>query len=218
MRNRYSLLCVVAVMVLAGSGCKTAVEPSPEPGILRVVFKSADADTAIIIQNDTSRFSRWDNFNIIVSQCRLYAGENYAYVYNNPSSSRKADDTVNALAREWLTGVPITTQDADSITSRNSRFRSFVIFESYVPPGSYQKLSLQVTASEMEFFIPKHYLNPVTLPPGVIPTMEFPVAVTVNEQGVTEVTLELSPYKSLRRYQDQFYFERKLVVKQVRVL
>jgi hypothetical protein len=209
---------MMAGLALAGDGCKTAVEPSPEPGILRVVFKSSDADSSIIIQNDTSRFSRWDNFSILVSQCRLYAGENYAYVYNNPSSDRKADDTVNALAREWLNGKPITTQDSDSITVANSRFRSFVIFESYVPPGSYQKLTVSVTASEMEFFIPKHYLNPVSLPPGVIPTMEFPVNVTVNEQGVTEVTLELSPYKSLRRYQDQFYFERKLVVKQVRNL
>jgi hypothetical protein len=70
----------------------------------------------------------------------------------------------------------------------------------------------------MEFFIPKHYLNPVGLPPGVTPTMEFPVDVTVNELGVTEVELELSPYKSLRRYQDQFYFERKVVVKKIRVL
>ena len=218
MRNHGFLLCLVAGLALAGNGCKTAVEPSPEPGVLRVVFKSSDADSSIIVQNDTSRFSRWDNFNILVSQCRLYAGENYTYVYNNPSSDRKADDTVNALAREWLNGIPITTQDSDSITVRNSRFRSFVIFESYVPPGSYQKLTLSVTASEMEFFIPKHYLNPVALPPGVTPTMEFPVSVTVNEQGVTEVTLELSPYKSLRRYQDQFYFERKLVVKQVRLL
>lgn len=218
MRNRWILLCVLAVLVVGGSGCKTAVEPSPEPGTLRVVFKSADNDTAIIIQNDTSRFSRWDNFNIIVSQCRLYMGENYAYVYNNPSSERKGDDTVNALAREWLNGVPISFQDSDSITVANSRFRRFVIFESYVPPGSYQKMSISVTASEMEFFIPKHYLNPVTLPPGVTPTMEFPVDVTINERGVTEIELELSPYKSLRRYQDQFYFERKLVIKQVRVL
>ena len=218
MRNRWIFLYVAAGVLLVLGGCKTAVEPSPEPGMIRVVFKSDDADTAIIIQNDTSRFSRWDNFNILVSQCRLYTGENYAYIYNNPSSDRKADDTVNALAREWLSGVAITTQDSDSITASNSRFRRFVIFESYVPPGSYQKLSMSVTASEMEFFIPKHYLNPVTLPPGVTPTMEFPVDVTVNAQGVTEITLELSPYKSLRRYQDQFYFERKLVVKQVRML
>lgn len=218
MRNRWILLYAVAGLLLSDIGCKTAVEPSPEPGILRVVFKSSDDDTAIIIQNDTSRFSRWDNFNIIVSQCRLYRGDNYSYVYNNLSSERKADDTVNALAREWLSGVPITFQDSDSITVGNSRFRRFVIFEYYVPPGSYQKMSISVTASEMEFFIPKHYLNPVTLPPGVTPTMEFPVNVTISERGVTEIELELQPYKSLRRYQDQFYFERKLVVKQVRAL
>jgi hypothetical protein len=40
----------------------------------------------------------------------------------------------------------------------------------------------------------------------------------VGESGVTEVLLEISPYKSLRRYQDQFYFERKVVVSHVKNL
>jgi hypothetical protein len=218
MRTRWFLLIAATGLLWGADGCKTNVEPSPEPGTIRVVLKSADTDTAIIIQNDTSRFSRWDNFNVLVSQCRLYQGETYAYIYSNTSADRQASDTVNVLAREWLTGVPITFLDSDEITPANSRFRRHVIFESFVPPGTYQKLSLSVTASEMEFFIPKHYLNPVGLPPGVTPAMEFPVDVTVNERGVTEVELELSPYKSLRRYQDQFYFERKVVVKKVRVL
>jgi hypothetical protein len=218
MRNRWFLLITAAGLLWGAGGCKTNVEPSPEPGTIRIVLKSADSDTMIIVQNDTSQFSRWDNFNVLVSQCRLYQGETYSYVYSNTSADRQASDTINVLAREWLNGVAITPLDSDPITPANSRFRRHVIFESYIPPGTYEKLSLSLTASEMEFFIPKHYLNPVGLPPGVIPMMEFPVNVTVNERGVTEIELELSPYKSLRRYQDQFYFERKVVVKQVRVL
>ena len=42
--------------------------------------------------------------------------------------------------------------------------------------------------------------------------MEFPASFTVNEQGVTEIQLEISPYASLTRYQDQFYFQRKIVI------
>jgi len=199
-------------------GCKTSVEPSPEPGILRVLLKGADADTTIILQNDTSQFSRWDNFNVYVSQGRLYRGDNYAYIYNNTSSERKSSDTVNILGREWLNGVPITFADSDPITPANSRFRTHVIFESYVPPGDYNKLSVTLTANEMEIFVPKHYLNPVSLPPGITPAMEFTVSLSVQESGVTEVLLEISPYKSLRRYQDQFYFERKIVVSHVKNL
>lgn len=218
MRMRVYYLIMAAGFLWSAEGCRTAVEPSPEPGIIRVFLKGDDTDTTIIIQNDTSRFSRWDNFNMIVSQGRLYQGENYAYIYNNPSSERKGSDTVNALAREWLNGVAITTQDTAQITARNSRFRRFVIFESYVPPGRYSRFSITLVASEMEIFIPKHYLNPVTLPPGIAPTMEFKTDITVNESGVTEVELEVAPYRSLRRYQDQFYFERKVVVTRVQAL
>lgn len=217
---RKQWLCVAAALAAVGmlQGCKTAVDPSPEPGILRVLLKGADADTTIIIQNDTSQFSRWDHFDVYVSQGRLYRGDNYAYIYNNVSSERKSSDTVNILGREWLTGIPITFADSDPITPANSRFRTYVIFESYVPPGTYDKLTLTITANEMEVFIPKHYLNPVSLPPNVTPSLEFQTAISVSESGVTEVLLEISPYKSLRRYQDQFYFERKVVVSHVKNL
>jgi hypothetical protein len=218
MCKRWFLLIAACCLVVAADGCKTAVEPSPEPGIVRVVLKSADADTTIIIQNDTSRFSRWDNFNVVVSQARLYQGDTYSYMYNNPSSDRKSTDTVNILGREWFNGVAITYLDTAQITAANSRFRKYVIFESYVPPGSYEKFSFALTASEMEIFIPKHYLNPVWLPPDVAPSMQFDANITVAERGVTELVLEISPYKSLRRYQDQFYFERKIVVKSVQTL
>lgn len=212
MRNQYVFLFAAWCALLTPWGCKTAVEPSPEPGILRVMLKGAESDTRIIIQSDTSRFSRWDNFNLVVNQGRAYQGDNYAYVYNNPTSDRKSSDTVNILAREWLNGVPITSQDSDSITTANSRFRNYVIFESYVPPGTYTKFTFIMTASEMEIFIPKHYLNPVSLPPDLTPSLEFPASFSVNEQGVTEIQLEISPYASLTRYQDQFYFQRKIAI------
>jgi hypothetical protein len=212
MRNRQLLLSAACCALLLQGGCKTAVEPSPEPGILRVMLKGADADTRIIIQGDTSRFSRWDNFNLVVNQGRAYQSDNYVYVYNNPTSARKSSDTVNILAREWLNGVPITPQDSDSITTSNSRFRNYVIFESYVPPGTYMRFTFIMTASEMEIFIPKHYLNPVSLPPGTTPSIDLPASFSVSEQGVTEIQLELSPYASLTRYQDQFYFQRNIVI------
>ena len=218
MSTRYGVPVAVILLILVLGGCKTAVEPSPSPGILRVIMKSAESDTSIVLLNDTSRFSRWDSFDMVISQGRLGRGEWYASIYNNSSSARKTSDTMNALGREWLNGKPITWQDTDEITPRNSRYRSYVVFESYVPPGTYDRLTFAITATEMEIFIPKHYLNPVGLPPGIAPSIDFTGSYTVHESGVTQVEVEIQPYKSLRRYQDQFYFERKVSVVRVQAL
>ncbi len=212
MPSRYSCVPLLLAAAALLGGCKTSVEPSPSPGIVRVLLKGADADTNIILLSDTSRFSRWDRFDMVVSQGRLVRGDYYASIYNNPSSERKTSDTINALGREWLNGTAITWQDTAEITPRNSRYRTYIVFESYVPPGSYDRLTFALTASEMEIFIPKHYLNPVTLPPSVAPSMDFTGSFPVTENGATEITLEVQPYKSLRRYQDQFYFERNIAV------
>jgi hypothetical protein len=216
MSTRFCGFCAILLAATILEGCKTSVEPSPSPGIVRVILKGAETDTTIILLNDTSRFSRWDTFDMVTSQGRIARGDYYAAIYNNPTSERKSSDTLNALGREWLNGTAITWQDTAEITPRNSRYRKYVVFESYVPPGTYDRLIFALTASEMEIFTPKHYVNPVSLPPGVTPSMEFVGSYTVAENGVTEISLEIEPYKSLRRYQDQFYFERKISVVGVR--
>jgi hypothetical protein len=208
-------LAILLVAALLGS-CKTSVEPSPSPGLLRITLKGVDTDTSIVMLNDTSRFSRWDNFAMLVSQGRIAKGDFYAAIYCNPSNERKTTDTVNALGREWLNGTAITWQDTADITPTNSRYRKYVIFESYVPPQTYDRLTFALTASEMEIFVPKHYVNPVSLPPSVSPSMDFTGTFTVTENGVTEVNIEISPYKSLYRYQDEFYFQREIAVVSVK--
>jgi hypothetical protein len=211
--------CGFLAMLLAAAlleSCKTSVEPSPSPGILRVTIKGMETDTSIIMLSDTSRFSRWDNFHMLVSQGRIVKGDYYAAIYNNPSAERKNSDTVNILGREWLNGTAITTQDTAEITPRNSRYTKYVVFESYVPPNTYDRLTFALTASEMEIYIPKHYVNPVSLPPGEAPSMDFTGSFAVTENGVTEISLEIAPFKSLYRYQDEFYFRRQISVVSVK--
>ena len=218
MSTRCGVLAAIILLTWVLDGCKTSVEPSPSPGILRVTLKSTESDTNIVLLNDTSHFSRWDNFGMVVSQGRLSKGDSYAAIYSNSSSARITSDTINALGREWLNGQAITYLDTATITPQNSRFQKYTVFESYVPPGTYDRLTFALTASEMEIFIPKHYLNPVGLPPGVAPSMDFTGTFTVRENGVTQVDVEVLPYKSLRRYQDQFYFERQVTVVRVQAL
>lgn len=215
MRNRIVQFAGAVLLALGAVQCTTGVEPSPDPGIVRVMIKGVESDTMIVIQGDSSEFSRWDLFNLYLSTGRIYQGEIYSTIYNSPTNERKGSDTANILAREWLDGTPITPRDTMRITPDNSRWVNYIVFESYVPPGEYDRLYFALTATEMEIFIPKHYLNPVQLPPGTEPGIGFDIPFTVVEGGVTEIRLEIYPYQSLSRYRDAFYFDREVIVSNV---
>ncbi|MBM4160363.1 MAG: hypothetical protein FJ217_04595 [Ignavibacteria bacterium] len=212
-----SILVAASCLVfgLCVNSCRTGVEPSPSPGIVRVTLKSIETDTTIIIQNDTSRFSRWDEFYLYISQGKIYRGHNHALLYAEPSIARVPGDTVNIIRREWLSGVPIKPTDFTEINTRNSRYIKYVILESYVPPGEYDSLAFALTANEILIFLPKVYMNPVQLPPGTHPQMQFPAKITVNEGRVTQVDLEIFPFSSLYRYRDSYLFGRKIRVASV---
>lgn len=210
-RSIYIATCYLLLSWVC-SACRTGVEPSPNPGILRVTLKANEADTTIIIQNDTSRFSRWDEFNLIVSRGKILRGANYALLYADRSIARVPGDTVNIIKREWLNGVPIKPTDVAEINTKNSRYITYVIFESYVPPGEYDSLSFSLSANEILIFVPKVYMNPVQLPPGTTPQMQFPVHITVAEDRLTQVNLEIFPFSSLYRFRDSYLFGRKMMV------
>ncbi len=213
---------VIGGLVLAGilamSGCTTGVDPSPHPGIIRVTLKSVESDTSLLILGDTTRFSRYDQFLARLYGGRAIQGDNYAPIYANTSIERVETDTVNLLAREWLDGTPITIRDSVTITPQNSRYRKFTIFEWYLPPGSYEQLEFSLTADEVITFIPKLYVNPIALPPGTQPMLFFSVPITIQEDRVTEINIEIYPFQSLTRYQDTYLFSRKMEVVGVNVL
>ncbi|MBI3586581.1 MAG: hypothetical protein HY088_05585 [Ignavibacteriales bacterium] len=210
-RSLYGVLCCV-VLYLYFSGCQTGVEPSPNPGILRITLKADEADTTIIIQSDTSRFSRWDEFYFFISQGRLYRGRNYALLYADLTIERTPGTILNILQREWLNGAPIKPTDVTEINTKNSRYSKSVIFESYVPPGDYDSLSFALIAYEILTFVPKVYQNPVQLPMGTAPQIQFPAHITVHEDRVTQIDIEISPFRSLSRYRDSFLFDRKIKI------
>ena len=65
-------------------GAKPPSSPPPNPASSACMLKGADTDTTIIIQNDTSQFSRWDNFDLYVSpRAGSIRVRIYAYIYNN---------------------------------------------------------------------------------------------------------------------------------------
>ncbi len=210
-------VCLVAVM-LASQGCTTGVEPSPRPGIVRVTLKSSESDVSLVILGDTTRFSRYDQFYARLYGGRVIRGDNYAPIYANTSIERIESDTVNLLAREWLDGTPINIRDSVAITPQNSRYRKFTIFEWYLSPGTYDKLQFTLMADEVLTYIPKLYVNPIQLPPGIPPQLFFPTPFSIEEDRVTQIDIEILPFQSLHRYQDSFLFDRKMQVVRVQTL
>lgn len=207
----YSLTgCLVFLAFLWG--CQTGIEPSPQPGILRVTLVADSTDTCIVIRSDTSRFSKWDSFILDIGQGRLYRGENYSDLYLEPTIERIAATSCDIIKRKWLNDTPITYLDTAGITTSNSRWIKYVIFETYVPPGDYDRLQFSLTGTEMDIFIPKVYQNPVKLPDGVPPIVYFYDNFKINEGRVTEVSIEIKPYKSLSRYRDVLIFDRQIQV------
>jgi hypothetical protein len=138
----------------------------------------------------------------------VYRGDNYANIYRTTGIARIPGDTVNIIGREWLDGTPITREDTAIISTTNSRYRKYTVFESYVPPGTYDRLQFALTGREVLTYYPKIYQNPVELPPGENSVMSFVMSFQVNEDRVTQIEIEIYPFKSLQRHRDSFYFSR----------
>lgn len=206
------IVFVILIAVILHLDCGTGVEPSPSPGIVRVTLKANEQDTAIVIRSDTTRFSRWDSFALYISQGLLYRDKNYAYLYRDISSARIVSDTVNIIGREWLNGVPITANDTTTITTANSRYIKYVIFETYVQPGVYNRLEMNLNGMEVDTYIPKLYQNPIRLPDSTSAVIGFDQSYTVSEGRTTEINLEIDPFGSLTRYRDLYVFSRKMKI------
>ena len=209
---------VFLILVYCG-GCSTGVDPSPAPGIVRMTLKSDDADTLLVILADTIQFSKYDYYDVMVSQGRLWRGENYSYLYTNTSTERNATTIINILQRKWKNGDIITPGDSVfDVDTWRSEYVSSTVYEWYVPPGTYDKLDFNLSGIEMYVVRPRRFQNPLQLPEGVRPIMTFPVSVTVEAGRTTEIQLVVSPFQSIRRYKDAYLFDRKVRIAKIQIL
>ena len=213
----WSYLRLVLLGVCLLSGCRTGVEPSPDPGIIRVTMKSAEIDTLLIILGDTIKFSRVDHFDVIFSQGRLYQGNHYADLFTDLSIDRNNSNTINILQRAWLDGRLITTTDSVfDVEASKSKYVSSKVVEWYVPPGTYDKLQFNFKGIEIFVARPRQFRTPLQLAEGVSPIMNFDHTITINAGRVTEVKLEILPFESIRRYKDSYIFDRKVSVANIK--
>lgn len=185
---------VLAVGMFALS-CDTGVEVSPAPGVIRVILQSDPADTSIIIIKDTITVSARDWFGVTITQGKIYHGDNFAILFKDTKSYRVEDVVYNILER------------------KDGQYQKFTIYESYAPPNSYDKLQFGVTASllKMGFFN-----IPVQLRPGDALLVDLTANFDIKENQTTEIFVQISPFKSVVRYKDTYYFTRQMQIIDVR--
>jgi len=185
-------------LILVGTmvGCSTGVEESPEPGTVRVTLEGDPSDTTIAVVGDTIRISDQDSIDLTVFQGKVYAGGRFALLLLTLSSYRQEDAFYNLLAQD------------------NGAYRNYRIYESRVPPDNYTKLQLGVTATVIKF----RSLAPIPLQlrPGDPLLVDLPVDFHVASGQTVEIGVRLSPLKSLSRYRDLYYFDRKIWVSSIR--
>ncbi len=208
--------CLVLCSFLLCHGCSTGVEESPQPGIFRVTLVANEADSILVILGDTARCSRIDRYNVVSSKGRLYNGENYVDLYVAPTIDRDPSLSFNLLQRQWPDGKLIGATDPFEIPRYKTLPVTYTIFEWHTPPGTYDKFEFGLTGIEVFVAIPRQFNNPLQFPPGVTSVMDFPREITINAGRVTQFDLVIDPYKSIRRFQDSYIFDRKISVSQVK--
>ena len=172
---------------------------SPTAGFLIVILKSDNTDTNINILGTDYGISEQDSMDLLVFQGKVFdADSNFAILFHNIKSWRQEEFVYNIL--DW---------------NSNEGYTEFKIFESHVPPGTYDMLTLGLIASVIEV---GPYRIPISLPPDTEGVIALPTDFTVDEKRVTKITLSLKPFQSMSRYRDDYVFDRQIVIESIEYL
>ena len=191
------LLFILSILFLFSCSLSEPVEfYSPDAGFLQVFIKSDDLDTDINIFGVDYNISNQDSMDLLVYQGKAYdLDSNYAILYKNIKSWRQEEFVYNIL--DW---------------SNNEGYRSFKIYESHVPPGNYNLITVGLIASVINV---GPYRIPISLPQDVDGVRPIPVNFSISERGVSRINLSIKPFVSMSRYQDTYVFDRMIEVESV---
>lgn len=197
--NKKLICSILFVIILLN--CDTGVEPSPEPGILRVLLQHDPMDTTITIARDILHSSPGDSFDISIFQNKAFVDTSWALLYQDTSEYMIQRHTYNIFKRE------------------NDTFKKFEIINSYLPPDDYTNIQIGITADYM--FLTYGYLFggiriPVEQDPEAGLIQNIDTNYTINSGRITEVLVRIKAFESVERYRDLFYFNPTLEVVYIR--
>lgn len=207
MKTHLLWLCIVLVTVLCAS-CIDDPEVEDQPGIVRVVLTADPTDTQITILGQTLTVSddpaNLDSLGVNVFQGKAISekttgdGQNkFAILFESVHQYVQTQKVYNLLLRE------------------NGEYKKHVVFESFVPEGKYTGLSMGLDGLHMSIGV---FEIPLELRPGADLVISLSANYEVFQRQVTEIRVELSPFKSMVRRLDAFVFDRISKISQVQVL
>ncbi len=176
---------------------------SSNPGLIRIFIKSDNTDNHIIIAGDTVSVGKDSDFlDLSIGQGRAYRDSNYAILYKSIDQ-----DSIDSY-RELTKMVNIIKLDENT-------YQEFLIFESFLPPASFDSLRIGMTASFLQI---GYYQIPIEMPEGVSTIVTFQQKFDIHEDGVTEIYLSIKPFHSLVRVGDSYHFLIDIEVSEIKYL
>jgi len=191
-------------MGLIASSCDHPVQPSPQPGVVKITLQHVPEDTMIEMAGKTNILTQNDRFPLTISEGRVVRANDSAYanLYQNMDEFRQQDHDYDILRLE-RDGTPSTMQ----------------IFETRIPPGEYTEVSFVMNTSSIRLVPPDEQpiTQPVVLSPDhpQLPLVRVDADFTIEEQKTTIVRLRLSSFRSLTRFKDSFRFVPQLSVHRI---
>jgi hypothetical protein len=166
------LSIVLSLLILSGISCKQYDYYSPQPGILEVHVKTISRNLEFLPLNNYS-------FNIS-NLTAVRPTQNLVHIYEDLLAYKQADEfSYNAL----------DTRTRDS---------SFIIGQSYVPPGDYIGMTARWVPGLIVVLDGYRQIS-VIIPPEVNTSTSFQHPFTVQEAGRTKITITVNLDSTLIR-------------------
>ena len=176
------ILCVSGFFLFS---CDAGIKDSPDPGTIRIIMQSNPSDTSIVIVPDTLSVTENDFFGVTVFQGKAYKDSMFAILYHDIRSTTQEDITYNIIKID------------------DGEYRKYTIFESYVPPGSYNRIQFGLKSSALKF----SGFDVITVEtPDETKYVDLNQPLNISENSVTEINVQISPFKSIDRYRDTYQF------------
>ena len=198
-KNFISRLVIATIIgfLMSNIGCDTGtgIEPSLDPGILRITLESNPLDTSIVIVNNTFNISQDDSLGIKIFQGKAYNDTVSAILYTDIESYKQEEKTYNIIRRD------------------STGYKRYTIFESFVPPFDYDRIQLGITSNILQ--ISDFDAIDVQSPENASLFVDLYRNFHVNENDTTEINVQIKPFQSISRYRDSYQFIPKIVITNV---
>ncbi len=190
LKHFFPIIIFLLTIAFLFSTCDSGIENSPAPGIVRVTLESDPSDTVIIIVTDTLTVSDDDIFWVSIFQGRVFRDDTYGILYPRLESTRQEEKFYNII---WRQG---------------GQYQRFTIFESHLPPQSYNKIEFGV---DSRFLKLKNFdLIDVITPDNYF--IKLPADFEIKSNKVTEVNIRVKPFKSVTRFRDSYIFQPEMEI------